>query len=179
MWKYQYNWIIALLYILFKNHLHYSQDVRNFLSVQNWTIHAEKWEPHLGKPVLWRVSNINCANINCPEVSLRFTRKLSKDLCFNCHNFADNSTGINIINVVLKNKGFKGCNTANEQFNLEERCAWVGRRKGSVGRKAGGWGQLRSQPVFNTRLLLRGNKGEKMYSQNYSFSSRLYLMLSL
>lgn len=103
----------------------------------------------------------NCANINCIKIRLSFTRKLSKNLCFHVKILLTIQKGIHIINVMLKNKGFKVCNSPNEQFNLEEGCGWAGRREG----KEDGRGQLRSQPVFNTHLLLKGNKGENVFSE--------------
>lgn len=45
-----------------------------------------------------------------------------QNMCFNCHNFAD-KRGNSYYRCCGKNhKEFKGCNSANEHFNLEEKC---------------------------------------------------------
>lgn len=62
-------------------------------SVQNGKLHTEKWEQHLGKSGLQQIYLYRvCANINCFKVRLCFRRlltELSKYLCLNCENFAD------------------------------------------------------------------------------------------
>lgn len=91
----------------------------------------------------------NWANMNCVEVRLGFTRKLSIVKVLILKILLTIQKGTHIINVVLKNKGFKGCNSANEQFNLEEYCGRAGTKGGKYGRRKRAEGNL-GHSLFST-----------------------------
>ena len=70
-------------------------------------------------------------------------------------------------------EGFKGCNSTNEQFNLEEKCGGEQEEGNTAG---GGWLQasevracLWYAATYSTVITEK-----KMYSQEYGLSSRSY-----
>lgn len=116
-----------------------------FYSVQNWKLHTEKWKQHVGKAGLLPFHRATQTSLESGSVLEERLRSF-QNTCFNCPNFADKRQ-LHIINVVGKNhKGFKGCNSVNEEFNLEEKCAGEGQYRR--------W--LRSGPDFETHSSYSG-----------------------